>query len=166
MEPRRVKNPPPSSGASWAPGGPQVATKAVLRPPLGGSWAALGGSWGRLGAVLGRSWRLLGTSWASRGAPRRLRRRFRHHILGDIFGSLPREPEKVSLFGYFSCFSSSFWVAFLAFCCLPCACACFYQGRVRQRNHVRIIPLPRCDRLQHWEETLGRDHRHLVRKKR
>ena len=29
-------------GASWAPGRPQVATKAALRPPLGGSWGALG----------------------------------------------------------------------------------------------------------------------------
>ena len=55
-----------SLGASWAPSGPQVATKAALRPPLGGSWDALGCSWG---PVLGRSWRLLGPSWACRGAP-------------------------------------------------------------------------------------------------
>ena len=82
-----------------------------------------GGSWGRLGAVLGRSWRLLGPSWASRGAPRRLRRRFRHEILGDIFGSLPRELENLLFLLIFCSFLCLFWVVFLAFCCLPCACA-------------------------------------------
>ena len=86
-----------SPGDSWAAGGAQVATKAALRPPLDGSWVALGGSLGRLGVVLGRSWRLLGPSWASRGAPRRLRGRLPHDILGAICGSLPREPKIAGL---------------------------------------------------------------------
>ena len=77
MPPRR----PP--GASWAPGGPQVATKAVLRPPLGGSWVALGGSWGRLGALLappGAVLGLPGRSWAPFGPP--------GGLFGELFGSL------------------------------------------------------------------------------
>ena len=69
-------------GGFWAPGVPQMAAQAALRPHVGGS--------GRLGVVLGSPWRLLGPSWASRGAPRRLAGELREVILEGI---LKVEPE-------------------------------------------------------------------------
>ena len=58
MEPRRAKLHPrggqnASRRPSWAPGGPQMATKAALRPLLGGSWGALGAVLGSLGPLPG-----------------------------------------------------------------------------------------------------------------
>ena len=47
-------------GGFWAPGLPQVAAKAALRPHVGGSCGPLGGSWGRLGAPLAPLGALLG----------------------------------------------------------------------------------------------------------
>ena len=71
-EPRRGQNPPPRGPKglpSWAPGRPQVATKAALRPPLGGSWGALGALLGSSWDLLGRSRPLLGRSWGSLWPP-------------------------------------------------------------------------------------------------
>ena len=69
-------------GGFWAPGVPQMAAQAALRP--------LVALWPALGVVLGSPWRLLGPSWASRGAPRRLAGELREVILE---GFLKVEPE-------------------------------------------------------------------------
>ena len=75
MEPRRAKIHPRGGQhgsrrppeASWAPGGPQVATKAALRPLLGGSWGALGAVLGSLGPLPGPPGPLPGRSWLPGG---------------------------------------------------------------------------------------------------
>ena len=61
-----------ASGGFWAPGVPQMAAQAALRPHVGGSCGPLG------------------PSWASRGAPRRLAGELREVILEGI---LKVEPE-------------------------------------------------------------------------
>ena len=48
-------------------------------------------------AVLGRSWRLLGPS----GGPRETPLDRREALLGGIFGGLPREAEKSTMFDVF-----------------------------------------------------------------
>ena len=85
--PEGAKRPPRRApGASWAPGRPQVATKAALRPPLGGSWGALGGSWGRLGALLAPPGAVLGLPGRSPEAPGEAPGR---HFGRDLWKSAP-----------------------------------------------------------------------------
>ena len=47
-------------GGFWAPGVPQMAAQAALRPHVGGSCGPLAGSWGRLGEPLAPLGALLG----------------------------------------------------------------------------------------------------------
>ena len=100
-----------SPGASWAPGRPQVATKAALRPPLGGSRTLLGSSW----ELLGRSW----PSWAAPGGhcglPGVPFSQFLHAFLGAWPGALKKT--MVSLFLW--CFLCAVLLLFLSLSCLP-----------------------------------------------
>ena len=75
-----------ASGGFWAPGVPQMAAQAALRPHVGGSCGPLAGSWGRLGEPLAPLGALLGLP----GAPRRLAGELREVILEGI---LKVEPE-------------------------------------------------------------------------
>ena len=91
-------------GASWAPGRPQVATKAALRPPLGGSWGALGALLGSSWDLLGRSRPLLGRSWGSFWPP--------GGLLLELFGSLFEAPLENSEHLENLCFFNGFSMVF------------------------------------------------------
>ena len=98
-----------SPGASWAPGRPQVATKAALRPPLGGSWGALGALLGSSWDLLDRSRPLLGRSWGSLWPPGGAF----FAVFTCFFGGLARSLEKNDGFVVFvvffvCCFGSLF----------------------------------------------------------
>ena len=54
-------------GGFWAPGVPQMAAQAALRPHVGGSCGPLAGSWGRLGEPLAPLGALPGGSPEARG---------------------------------------------------------------------------------------------------
>ena len=99
--PEGAQRPPRRApGASWAPGRPQVATKAALRPPLGGSWGALGALLGSSWDLLGRSRPLLGRSWGSLWPPGGAF----FAVFTCFFGALARGLEKNDCFVVFVMF--------------------------------------------------------------
>ena len=102
-------------GASWAPGRPQVATKAALRPPLGGSWGALGALLGSSWDLLGRSRPLLGRSWGSLWPPGGAF----FAVFACFFGGLARGLEKTMVSLFLWCFLCAVLVLFLSLSCLP-----------------------------------------------
>ena len=79
-----------ASGGFWAPGVPQMAAQAALRPHVGGSCGPLAGSRGRLGEPLAPLGALLGLPGGSPearwGAP--------GGHSGTYFEGRPREPGK------------------------------------------------------------------------
>ena len=94
-------------GGLWGPPGPkagQNGRQGRSGSPLDGSWSALGGSWSRLGALLAP----LGAVW---GSPTPLDRR--EALLDGIFGGLPREAEKSTMFDAFSHLLEPLFKAFL-----------------------------------------------------
>ena len=98
-------------GASWAPGGPQVTTKAALTPLLGGSWGALGAVLGSLGPLPGPPGPLLGVILASRGS---LFRGF-----GEVFLMLGPGPSKIMFFDVLCVFLYAVLVLVLILSCFP-----------------------------------------------
>ena len=97
-------------GVSLALGGLQVATKAALRPLLGGSWRALGAVLGSLGPLPGPPGPLLGVILASRGS---LFRGF-----GEVYLMLGPGPFQITFFDGFNCVFVCCLVLFLIPSCL------------------------------------------------
>jgi len=100
-DPRRSQNRLPGGGQN----GLLEASGGLLGPAPSGRQGRSGAAPGRL---LERSWRLsepswsaLGASWSRLGVPGRSPEGAREVLLGGIFGNLPREAEKSTMFNVF-----------------------------------------------------------------